>query len=171
MQMQDTEELKVQLRKNQDTLKIVGQGVIAFGIWSIVKTVLSSALSWSSIREQMDAPGVSDAMLVSAFVFVMAVLLAIVLLIRLYIGRAGIAEGRGQRRGGGYIVAAFLLAGVDFTLQIFSLAESLRLGGRPLMDMAITLVVELTSCITLVEMGVSAIRVRKLRRLLEPEEG
>ena len=39
--MQENDALHIQLRKNQDTLKNVGLGVMAFGAWSIVRTILS----------------------------------------------------------------------------------------------------------------------------------
>ena len=36
--MRENDALQIQLRKNQDTLKIVGLGVMAFGAWSIIRT-------------------------------------------------------------------------------------------------------------------------------------
>ena len=43
--MENNSELQVQLRKNQNTLVVIGLGVIAFGIWSVIKSVLLNVFS------------------------------------------------------------------------------------------------------------------------------
>ncbi len=42
--------LHLSLRKNCDILAVVGLGVIIFGIWSVIKTVLFTALDQDGIR-------------------------------------------------------------------------------------------------------------------------
>ena len=49
--MENNSEQQIQLRQNQNTLVVVGMGVIAFGIWSVVKTVMLAAFN----TEQMTA--------------------------------------------------------------------------------------------------------------------
>ena len=161
--MQENDALHIQLRKNQDTLKIVGLGVMAFGAWSIVRTILYTTLQWNSIIENMVEQELSAKTAGIMYIIVSVMIMAVEIAIRLYIGRSAIAEGKGERKRSGYIVVAFLIALMDLSLMFFFF---ILLGTRTeiSLDALVTMFVELTSTVILLEMCQSAIRVRKLRR-------
>ena len=161
--MQENDALHIQLRKNQDTLKIVGLGVMAFGAWSIVRAILYTTLQWNSIIENMVEQELSAKTAGIMYVIVSVMIMAVEIAIRLYIGRSAIAEGKGERKRSGYIVVAFLIALMDLSLMFFFF---ILLGTRTeiSLDALVTMFVELTSTVILLEMCQSAIRVRKLRR-------
>ena len=165
VQMQENDELQIQLRKNQDTLKIVGLGVMAFGAWSVVKTILSTTLQWSTIIGEMNVPGVDRRIQGIAFIIMSAVILAVEIAIRLYIGRAAIAEGKGEKRGPGYIAVTFVITVLGLAMTIASIVVP-GLRTELSLDVLVSLFVELTSTIVALEMCWSAIQVRKLRRQL-----
>ncbi|MBR3586451.1 MAG: hypothetical protein IKO00_10545 [Oscillospiraceae bacterium] len=161
--MQENDALHIQLRKNQDTLKIVGLGVMAFGAWSIVRTILYTTLQWNSIIENMVEQELSAKTAGIMYIIVSVMIMAVEIAIRLYIGRSAIAEGKGERKRSGYIVVAFLIALLNLSLM-FSFFMLLGTRTEISLDALVTMFVELTSTVILLEMCQSAIRVRKLRR-------
>ena len=60
--MSDRHTLEIKLRKSEDSLRIVGLCVIAFGIWSIIKFVLisDSGLDFTSIIADINDPMVDE---------------------------------------------------------------------------------------------------------------
>ena len=166
--MQETCALQVQLRKAQDTLKIAGQGVIAFGLWSTAKSVLYSMLQWDSIVEKtmMDAEH-ARTFAVVAYIVVMAIILGFEIMIRLYIGRSAVSESRGKRKNSAYIVLALTLSTLSLTFLI--IAALISEGAASPVDYAKSIVVEATSVFTSLELCTSAIRIRKLRKQMAGE--
>ena len=163
--MQENDALQIQLRKNQDTLKIVGMGVMAFGAWSIAKTILYTMLRWNSIMGGMVDQELSAKTAGIIFVIMLVLILAAEIAIRLYIGRSAVAEGNGEKRCPGYIVTAVL---ISFLGLIMTVSAIVIAGSRTELsiDVLVSLFVETTSTVATLEMCWSAIRVRKLRRQL-----
>ena len=166
--MENNSELQISLRRNQNTLIVIGTGVIVFGVWSILKAALSAGLQMEGMFADAD-PSLDRGLLLAAFWISFAVILSADLGLRLYVGLSAVKEGHGAKRRAGYIVLALLMAlfsAAAFAISIYAL-------GREAADSAgslvVSVVVELTSGICLVEMALSAIRVRRLRRKLEEE--
>ena len=167
--MQENDALQIQLRKNQDTLKIVGLGVMVFGVWSIVKSILYTTAQWSSIVEEITVPEVSETIMKTMYLFMIAVILTVEIAIRLYIGRSAVAEGKGERKRPGYIVVAFLIALISLALTFTAIVvPGIRIELN--LEALMSLFVEITSAVITLEMCWSAIRVRKLRRQLAEQE-
>ena len=167
--MRENDALQIQLRKNQDTLKIVGLGVMAFGAWSIVKSILYTTAQWSSIKEEIVVPEANETIAKMVYLFMIAVILTVEIAIRLYIGRSAIAEGRGERRRPGYVVVAFLITAIGLTLTVTAfVVPGIRMELN--LEALVSLFVEITSAVITLEMCWSAIRVRKLRRQLAEQE-
>ena len=167
--MQENDALQIQLRKNQDTLKIVGLGVMVFGVWSIVKTILYTTAQWNSITEEITVPEANGTLAKMVYLFMIAVILTVEIAIRLYIGRSAIAEGRGERRRPGYVVVAFLITAIGLTLTVTAfVVPGIRMELN--LEALVSLFVEITSAVITLEMCWSAIRVRKLRRQLAEQE-
>ena len=167
--MQENDALQIQLRKNQDTLKIVGLGVMVFGVWSIVKTILYTTAQWSSITEEIVVPEANETIAKMVYIFMIAVTMVVEIAVRLYIGRSAIAEGRGERRRPGYIAVAFLIAFLGLALT----ASAIVIPGIHIelnLELLASLFVEITSAVITFEMCWSAVRVRKLRRQLAERE-
>ena len=164
--MQDVHAMQIRLRKSCDTLKIVGRGVIVFGIWSIVKVILSSTLQWNGIYADMENTGVNETEAKLAYWTILLLLIGIDLGVRLFIGQSAIAEADGKEKGWLYLAISFL--GVVFSFTAIVPAGFLfgAYSGQPLLNVCITLIVEITANITMAEMCVSAVRIRKMRRQL-----
>ena len=168
-QMRENDALQIQLRKNQDTLKIVGLGVMAFGAWSIVKSILYTTAQWSSIKEEIVVPEANETIAKMVYIFMIAVTMVVEIVVRLYIGRSAIAEGKGERRRPGYVVVAFLITAIGLTLTVTAfVVPGIRMELN--LEALVSLFVEITSAVITLEMCWSAVRVRKLRRQLAEQE-
>ncbi|MBQ9269226.1 MAG: hypothetical protein IJ206_06855 [Oscillospiraceae bacterium] len=166
--MLNNDELHIRLRKNQNTLSVIGLGVIVFGVWSVIKIVLYTALDndglvASSLRGNLDR---------WVFWIMMGIFLAADLGLRLHVGLSAMAEGRGGSPRKAYIVLTFLMALVSFALFAAGMvglwfSDSLEISiGVSL----VSSIVDATSCVLLFEMAVSAIQVKRLRKTLGEEE-
>ena len=156
--------LQVRLRKDRNTLVVVGAGVIAFGVWSVIKAVMDAAVNIETLLVTRSGERLSPA----AFWIALAVIVAIELALRVYVGRSAIAEGRGVKKGALYIVLAILM-GLISLLSVVVVPMAAGLDSSVLQTAAAR-VVELTSGVTILEMAVAAIRVKRTAGLLENGE-
>ena len=169
---------KMRLRRDENTLMVVGSGVIVFGIWSVVKALLQGTASFSKMLEEaqleyagLEGSGLTDLSWVVAALASAVVLLVLLLdlTIRVFVGLSARAEGRGKKQGRAYLVLSVLLL-VLSGIYIFSYVFMLFSGSDQVMDADAAILVELTSLVTLLQMILSAVRVRRARRA-EQERG
>ena len=161
------------MRRSQNTLIVVGTGIILFSIWTVVKTLgLVFMLKDESIaiaRKAADEIGsnVSDQHLYYIVLAVMLIIMLLFLAVRTYIGRAAISEGRGVRRRKGYLILAVILIIIN-TVAVtanYLLPESQEyLGELSTNNSMPALIIEVTSMIMMVEMVFAAVRLRRARR-------
>ena len=162
--MVNNDELHIRLRKNQNTLSVIGLGVIVFGIWSVIKIVLYTALDNDGLLESSLRGNLER----WAFWIMMGILLAADLGLRLHVGLSAMAEGRGRSPRKAYIILTFLMALISFALfaaGLIGLWTSDSFGVS-----LVSSIVDATSCVLLLEMAVSAIQVKRLRKRLEEQE-
>ena len=169
---------RIRLRRDENTLMVVGSGVILFGIWSVVKALLQGNASFSNMLAEarledagLEELGFGDlswlvAALAAAFVLI-ALLLD--LSIRIFVGMSARAEGRGKKQGPVYLVLSVLLLALSGVF-ICSYLIMLFHGSDQVMDADAAILVELTSFVTLLQMILSAVRVRRARHA-EQERG
>ena len=161
------------MRRSQNTLIVVGTGIILFSIWTVVKTLgLVFMLKDESIaiaRKAADKIGISisDQHLYYIVLAVMLIIMLLFLAVRTYIGRAAISEGRGVRRRKGYLILAVILIIIN-TVAVtanYLLPESQEyLGELSTNNSMPALIIEVTSMIMMVEMVFAAVRLRRARR-------
>ena len=164
----------IKYRKNADNLIILGTGVIVFGFWSIVKIVAQLALNISfydeSLFDDMDPIGI-------IFVTVFVILFYTGdMAIRLIVGLGARAEGRdvqkrkNRRPRKTYLVfnvwlIVFSIISVIIAVNVFITSDALTFNNM------ISLFMELSSLIILLELFISALYVRKYRREHKETEG
>ena len=161
------------MRRSQNTLIVVGTGIILFSIWTVVKTLgLIFMLKDESIaiaRKVADEIGISisDQHLYYIVLAVMLIILLLFLAVRTYIGRAAISEGRGVRRRKGYLILAVIMIIINTAAVAanYLLPESQEFLGELSTNNSLpAFIIEVTSMIMMAEMVFAAARLRRARR-------
>lgn len=181
--------IEKELRRNRSTLAVVGLGVIAFGAWSVVKTVLILTLRAGDPLENSEfAEGAfSEIAHIIFYAFIVLVLL-LDLALRLYVGLSARKEGLRGKKSAKYIVLACLLAAMSVYSSIFTAgtigemskpkdaaastvedAFNLR-KGEGVEDAVVSTLVEVTSTVTLIQLIVAGVRVKQLEKLAAEQE-
>lgn len=169
-------ELKRRLRRDRDTLAIIGLGVMAFGVWSVIRSVAMFILQIPELREQYAATGNATAEIISSGIATLLVL-AVDLRLRFYIWRSARAEGLQGKRKTGYLFAAgilalFSLAALGLLLFAAFSTNEMIAEARASNEIGISsFIVELTSLVTLIDMIAASVRVKRMTRALEEREG
>lgn len=168
------------LRRNQNTLTIIGFGVILFGIWSMIKILLQYTLDQSQFQEMVHSlktsiNGESGMMVTEKFIvfFILittAIMMFTTVCFRLYIGISAIREGLGRKRGKGYfyLILAAILVIINGASVFGTIANFTDFSGNynTFFDKVSALVTDLTSLITVIEMINASIKVKILTRKL-----
>ena len=156
----------IRLRRDENTLVVVGGGVILFGVWSLVKALLYMISDRTNIIEEISINEIGTAGVIVVIGAVFLILMAD-LAVRLYVGRAARAEGRGHRKSPLYLVLTGLMV-LGSLITLFILFRYGKAAADDIPDMIISSIIELTSVVLECEMIYAGIRVRKARY---PESG
>ena len=160
--------MEKQLRKQQNRLADAGWGTILFGIWSVIKVNMYLGLSSSFVselhREAENLGEIKDVVL-GFFWFVFAMILVFYLVVRSYIGMAAMAEGKGKKKGYGYLIVTAGLV-VMTLMDIWNIYIEDYLANRQ--DITMNLItgfcLELASLYVLLEVLVAGLRVKQLKK-------
>ena len=159
--------MEKELRRKQVTLVTLGTGVILFGVWSVVKSLLYFRTNLFADLDTQAEPELLPYML--ATVVIVALFVLADLGIRLKIGRRARAEGMGRRQKNGYLILAALIVLVNITGDLLGVYYIVKNGvpeqSGP--DYIVSVLVDLSSTILLAELIITALRVRKLRAMSE----
>ena len=161
-----------------------GVAVIAFGVWTIIKSAFYLLLQPFDIEifippeqlAEMEAEMGPNVDILTSGVIVGAIffILFLDLLLRFYIGKSAYADGRARKRKRViYVIVAIIMA-VAFANGIWATVSNLFIGepteqseGVEYMRGVLTSVLlDMTSLLALIELIVSAIQVRRLRKEL-----
>lgn len=155
--------LQEQLRKNQDTMYIVGTGTILLSIWGVFKAIAFTILTKSGIEKLV---GHLPETIPLRFLLIYAwISLLLDLLLRIVVGVCARQESRGRRHSPVYIVFSAFLS----LTYLFSAVHRVKelIDNRVFdEDQIIMILIDATSMIVLMELVLSAVRVRRLTSLL-----
>ena len=165
----ENDDLSRNIRRFEVRLRVTGTGVLLFAFWSIVKSVLVAVLrNEENSGESIEAISeLNDTELLILFVAVMVVFSFMLIadtLMRIAIYRMAKRESSdpNAKRRNSYLVMAGLL--IMFSIiAILSVAWSTLNSEYGMSDGLITIVVELSAMITLIELIRSVIILRKYR--------
>lgn len=168
---------KMRLRRDENTLTVVGSGVILFGVWTVVKMVLQEINRFPEFMAELgvdelefEETGLADMgldpnLLAMAVAFTVVIIVFLMdLALRVFVGLSARAEGRGRPQGRLYLILAgmlLVLSGLSFVSYVITYFSH----SEYVVDADAAILVELTSFITLLQMIISAVRVRRARRM------
>ena len=156
--------MEKEYRRLSSSLRILGFGVIAFTVWSVVKFFLVLLLLPTDPIESSGSTEASTIDFLILLLFFLVPVLWVVANIR--IGKAAVAEASGVTKGNGYVVMGALF----FALQTFGLlASSIQLSiaqelNDSVLNIAASFLVDFTSAFMLGDMVLTARKVKKLKR-------
>ena len=163
--------MEIELRKRQNRLVDAGVGVILFAIWSVAKVNLYLGLSMfpiDQLYETADQAGINEKFFLAFMITIVAAILLWQLSTRLYIGLAAVAEGKGKKKGWGYLVLTAVLLIIDIQTSWENFIVERILAGEGLSVNLITgICMEAAAVYAMLELLISGIIVKKLRRQMK----
>ena len=168
----------IRLRRDRNTLRIVGAGTIAFGIWSLVKvfTVLFIRRNEiiTAVYENAQENGLDVTEINRSLLFKMMLIMAMTMLIfdiaaRLLVGFSAIYEGNGRNMRFPYVILTCIMMLINIS-NIITLLTGTQEDAGILTEvfnndsMLSSVLIELTSFIMLLEMTIASVRIRRFTR-------
>jgi len=155
-------------RRCRITLSTLGTGVIAFGVWSVLKTYLYLWVDAYDFDKSALSPKDLKYFNIAVIIFV-TVMLLVDFGLRSYVGLSARAVSMGKRKSIAYIVvAALMLASNIFSWILVLMGRtSARLEKQSTLDFYVSTFVDLTSMAMLAELLYNALRLRRLEKLTE----
>ena len=148
--------MDVKIRRLESNLTTIGTGVIAFGFWGFLKFILSYLFLGA---QSVGIDGDEYITVIAVFVWAVAILIP---LVYLWIGMSARAEGRGKRKSALYL---FMVGWIIFVSTIAILLELYSLSKlKDWFEIIVTLIIDLTRYVFLIELMVYSISLRKLRK-------
>lgn len=160
--------METELRRRRINLMALGSGVIAFGVWSILKSFL---YIWVD-SYKFEFPDIPPEYVRAATAIAYAMLFSLMLIdlaLRLYIGLSARSVGMGKKKSRAYIILAAIILAASILSWILILVNhtSSQRENQSAMDYYVSLFVEMTSAAVLAEMIYTALRIRKLEKCVE----
>lgn len=159
----DIDNLNAQIRKKQNLLITSGYAVMMFGIWSIVRAILMFVLEPDVIWQDAGI-SIDDLQGIEIVIFWITILVVLLcdLLLRMYVGKRAVREGLGKRQKSIYIVLCAI--SVIFTISA-DVSAIINLTGDETIEMLFSyVVVDVSTCISMVLVVTSALSLRRLNR-------
>lgn len=145
------------IRRTQDNLYVLGTSVIVFGMWNLLKFTIYFFVSSDEFKKET-----GDEKFFIAVILLWSMLF-ISFLLRCFIGFSARAEGKGKRKSVFYLVLAGIIALVYCALIAFETAYFIAEHNN-IFTSIVTLIIDVTSLVFLIELMVNSIRIRKLRK-------
>ena len=176
----DNSDNAVRLRRHENNLMIIGMGIMIFGMWDIAKTMgilfLNKRIFIDAISENMNGVENVDGVFSDGFVFtIFAGLVISILLVsiaaRLIIGISAVSVARKKKKRFFYIPVAVLYI-ISSIITVYLIIKSVvdTLSGTDIIVLEtrdspiVSVVIEITNIIMMIEVVVSSIKIRKLRK-------
>lgn len=147
-------------RRLENNLVTLGTGIIAFGLWAFIKLILTVVFLGSAYFE--DSPE-ERRLAVMIATWVIAVL---TLLMYVWLGLSARAEGNGKKKKPVYLFVVGIISVYGFVMiliEVFIIITKFNEIGDPF-SLFITIIIDVTRMIFLIELIYSSVTLRKIRR-------
>ena len=150
--------------RDKSTLRILGTGVTALTLWTMIKPVL---ILLAVPEEQLLKGTTGESPEVEAIIIlVMLLIVGISVLLRLWVGLSARTEGTGKPHGKAYVFFAFVVFVIQVLLFLLAVAGVVMEGipDESAFETVASLIVEMMSISLMGELAFTAMRVRKQKR-------
>lgn len=147
-------------RRLENNLVTLGTGIIAFGLWAFIKLILTVVFLGSAYFE--DSPE-ERRLAVMIATWVVAVL---TLLMYVWLGLSARAEGNGKKKKPVYLFVVGIISVYGFVmilLEVFLMITKFNKIDDPF-SLFITIIIDVTRMIFLIELIYSSVTLRKIRK-------
>lgn len=147
-------------RRLENNLVTLGTGIIAFGLWAFIKLILTVVFLGSAYFE--DSPE-ERRLAVMIATWVIAVL---TLLMYVWLGLSARAEGNGKKKKPVYLFVVGIISVYGFVmilLEVFLMITKFNKIDDPF-SLFITIIIDVTRMIFLIELIYSSVTLRKIRK-------
>lgn len=144
--------------KNKIEINLIttGTGLMFFGLWTFIKFFLTIVF----LGVEYDDNTSDEVKLIATIITIIAV--AIVSALFCYVGLSARVEGKGKKKSVMYlIVNGFLLF---FHILIIILEAAALLFGENILTIIITMIIDATAAVLMLEVMINSIKLRKIRR-------
>ena len=143
-----------QIRRLENTLTTIGTGIVAMAIWQTIKIILQLTLLNQIEKNEETIVGV-----------IIAISITVILgLIECYIGFAARSEGIEKKKSGVYLVWTGLYLAAFFAVLVYEIYLIFADYDFTISTIVIV-IIDISAFVLNIEMMVSAIKVRRLRKL------
>lgn len=149
--------MEAQKRKLETNLITLGTGVILFGIWTFIKFAISFILFGTELDEVL-----SDEQLILGNIFIW-IFSAIEFLLRCYIGFSARSEGKGKHKSVWYLLVTGIFVIWYFVLILLDCGTLFAIDEN-YFDVIVTIIIDITSLVFLIEVFLYSVKLRKLRK-------
>ncbi len=142
-----------QIRKHQNTLIVIGTGILLFTLWSVIKTIASFNMHIAGLYSS-PAEGF-------VIMFILVILLGVDTLLRVFTALK--ARSAGYKKNGkiSYIFTAIILILIHITAIVYYLMN-FSASVDSVIDTVVTCVIEGTGIVMTLDLIYSGIRLKKL---------
>lgn len=143
-----------QIRRLENTLTTIGTGIVAMAIWQTIKIILQLTLLNQMEKNEETISGV-----------IIAISITVILgLIECYIGFSARSEGIEKKKSGVYLVWTGLYLAAFFVVLVFEIFLIFTDFDFTVSTIVIA-IIDISAFVLNIEMMVSAIKVRRLRKI------
>ena len=164
------DELHIKLRKTENGLITGGLVVILFGVWNVIRIFLFCFMD--NVQKRTI---IKSTELLTEFPWLMYIVLGILalfdLLLRWYVGRRAILEGRYGKEKKFYLVWLIFMIVIGYLLESSNLKQAIGVRGNDWEDAVIAAIVDGTSLLIMIQVLLSSLEVKRLRRKIKEEWG
>lgn len=156
------------IRKCRSVLVYAGIGTMIFAVWSVIKLALLFIFDSEDSQKLLDALEVQQEIRIPIEIATV-IFMALGALVFFFVGKAAVREGKGRKRGFGYIVFACVLAAVVLLgiIEEFS-TETVRISAYETIGSAL---IDISSLIALCDIIYYGIRLKTAEKKAHEQGG
>ena len=158
--------METTIRRLNDQIYTLGTGIIAFAAWTLLKFTLYCTVYQKNLVAEMNVDLPMDDRVLQVTIIIVWIIMFLDALFQCLIGFSARADGRGKRKSVFYLVLIGLRL-LYFIPAVLAEAKSFITVETGLLYAVITLFIDGTSIVLLVELLVCAVRVRVMRKRLK----